>query len=227
MLTTNQKGNIAEAEIAAAAIRLGIPVLRPVAEHSRYDLVFELGGRFVRVQCKWATRRGDVIAVGFRTNRRGPNGFIRTTYTPDEVDAIAAYCPDTDQCYYLPMEKFGGRTAVQLRLTAPKNGQRASIHFEAEHRFGAVAQLAERRLGKAEVGGSSPLSSTPEPPPTEIEVGAHEFRNLFGYFMQRAAAGEEILVRRRGKPLVRLTAVSPQLLAQNPAPVGLPPAAAA
>jgi len=35
-------------------------------------------------------------------------------------------------------------------------------------------------------------------------VGAHEFRNQFGYFMERAELGDEILVTRRGKPIVRL-----------------------
>lgn len=39
---------------------------------------------------------------------------------------------------------------------------------------------------------------------TRREVGAHEFRNHFGYYMERAAAGEEILVTRRGKPHARL-----------------------
>jgi PD-(D/E)XK endonuclease len=54
MLSTNRKGAIAEAEIAAAAVRLGIPVLRPIQEHGRYDLAFEVGDRILRVQCKWA-----------------------------------------------------------------------------------------------------------------------------------------------------------------------------
>jgi prevent-host-death family protein len=40
-----------------------------------------------------------------------------------------------------------------------------------------------------------------------VEVGAHEFRNRFGWYMERAAAGEEFLVTRRGKPYVRLVPV--------------------
>jgi len=35
-------------------------------------------------------------------------------------------------------------------------------------------------------------------------VGAHLFRNHLGYYMERAAAGQEILVTRRGRPVVRL-----------------------
>jgi hypothetical protein len=45
MLSTNQKGAIAETKIAAEATALGIPVLRPIVEHGRYDLAFEIEGR--------------------------------------------------------------------------------------------------------------------------------------------------------------------------------------
>ena len=53
MLTSNDKGNIAEAAIALEAIKLGIDVLKPVAEHGRYDLAFDLGHRILRVPCTW------------------------------------------------------------------------------------------------------------------------------------------------------------------------------
>ena len=56
----------------------------------------------------------------------------------------------------------------------------------------------------AEVRGSSPLSSTPSP--AETVIGAHEFRNRFGRYAERAAGGEEILVTFRGRPHLRLAA---------------------
>jgi prevent-host-death family protein len=37
-------------------------------------------------------------------------------------------------------------------------------------------------------------------------VGANPFRNHFGYWMERAAAGADVLVTRRGRPLVKLSA---------------------
>ncbi|MBN9621629.1 MAG: type II toxin-antitoxin system prevent-host-death family antitoxin [Actinobacteria bacterium] len=37
-----------------------------------------------------------------------------------------------------------------------------------------------------------------------MSVGAHEFRNRFGYYMERAAGGAEISVSRHGRPYVRL-----------------------
>jgi prevent-host-death family protein len=36
------------------------------------------------------------------------------------------------------------------------------------------------------------------------DLGAHEFRERFGYYMERAAAGEELLIRRHGRPFARL-----------------------
>jgi prevent-host-death family protein len=44
-----------------------------------------------------------------------------------------------------------------------------------------------------------------------ITVGANSFRRIFGYCMERAAAGEEIAVTHRGKPTVRLTASEHEL----------------
>jgi prevent-host-death family protein len=39
-----------------------------------------------------------------------------------------------------------------------------------------------------------------------INVGAHRFRNHFGYYMEQAAAGAEIVVSKRGRPFVRMLA---------------------
>lgn len=63
MLSTDQKGAIAESAIVHAAIELGIGVLEPLTDGHRYDLVIDLGRRLGRVQCKWAVFAGDVITV--------------------------------------------------------------------------------------------------------------------------------------------------------------------
>jgi prevent-host-death family protein len=208
----NHKGNVAELAIAKEAADLGLSVLKPLTEHERYDLVLGIAGRLVRVQCKWAKKNGDVVAVSLASSRRGPNGYIRRKYSAAEVDAIGAYCRELDSCFLIPIELVAGHWTVQLRLAPARNGQRAALHFADKYRLGAVAQLAERRRGTAEARGSNPLSSTLESAsavPDGEEVGAHEFRNHFGYYMERAAAGTEILIRRRGKPYARLGPARP------------------
>jgi len=54
VLTSNDKGNIAEAAIALEAVKLGIDVLKPVAEHGRYDLALELAAG-----CSESSANGD------------------------------------------------------------------------------------------------------------------------------------------------------------------------
>jgi prevent-host-death family protein len=198
----NLKGNVAELKIAAALASIGLPVLSPVTEHERYDLVIELEHRFLRIQCKYAPIYRGVICVRTSSSRRGPSGFIRAPYTADEIDGIAAYCPDLDRCYLLPIDAIGTTHQITLRLDPPKNGQRACLNWAADYELpGAIAQLGERLHGMQEVVGSSPTSSTsPEP-----ILAAHEYREKFGWYMERAAAGESFLITRRGKPCARLS----------------------
>ncbi|MBD0348648.1 MAG: hypothetical protein ICV59_05815, partial [Thermoleophilia bacterium] len=80
MLSTDQKGAIAETAIAHAAVALGIGVSKPVGDE-RYDLIFDLRPRLLRVQCKWAVRLGDVIAVRCYSTRRTATGLLKRGYT--------------------------------------------------------------------------------------------------------------------------------------------------
>jgi hypothetical protein len=168
MLTTDQKGAIAETEIAIAAVKLGIGVFKPVVEGERYDIVFDLRPQLVRVQCKWAPLYNDVIVVRCYSARRNRAGLMRRRYCVNEVDAFAAYCPETDQCYYLPIERFHPRREIRLRVSPTKNNQRLGVTWANDFEFaatlaqaqGAVAQLGERMPGRHEVTGSSPVGST-------------------------------------------------------------------
>ena len=213
VLSTNQKGGIAETEIATAATRLGIPVLRPIVEHGRYDLAFEIGERIFRVQCKWGCldETHAVIKVQLQGSWLSPTaGYVRSSYAESEIDLLAVYCDPLDRCYLLPSALVARRRAIHLRLDPPKNGQRACINLASDFELdGAVAQLVEHQSGTLRARGSSPLSSTS--PPATLDVGAHEFRNHFGYYLERAAAGDEIRVSRRGRPYVRLVPEEPRL----------------
>ncbi|MBA2255856.1 MAG: hypothetical protein H0W05_01450 [Thermoleophilaceae bacterium] len=82
--STSRVGAIAELEIATAAVRAGLTVLRPVAEQARYDLALEIGPRLFRVQCKSGAldQRAGVIKVGLQRTWYSPQGYVRTTYRP-------------------------------------------------------------------------------------------------------------------------------------------------
>jgi prevent-host-death family protein len=224
VLTSNDKGNIAEAAIALEAIKLGIDVLKPVAEHGRYDLAFDLRTRILRVQCKWARLEKGVVCVNLVGYRLTSTGGVRTKYSVDEIDAVAAYCQPLDRVFLLPASEVAGRAAFWLRVAPAKNAQRAAINWADDYSLGAIAQLGERLRGTQEVAGSSPASSTrkADGDGNEITVGAHLFRNRFGYWMERAAAGDDILITRRGRRYARLGPPDPPLATTDIAPAREP-----
>jgi PD-(D/E)XK endonuclease len=169
VLTTDQKGSIAEQEIVCAAMKLGIGVFAPRTDGERYDLIFDVRPQLIRVRCKWAPRHGDVIVLRCYSARRNSDGLLRRPYGRGEFDAYAAYCPEVDRCYFVPYSAFPGRVQVQLRLGATRNNQQAGVNWAKDFEFaatlghlGAVAQLGERESGRLEVTGSSPVGSTSE-----------------------------------------------------------------
>jgi hypothetical protein len=155
VLTTNQKGALAEAKIAALAIELGLGVLRPL-DDERYDLILDLRPQLLRVQCKWAVRSNNVVIIRTRRCRRGPEGLIHRWYEAGEIDAVAAYCEELDRCYLLPLELSVNRAAVQLRLLPCRNNQAVGVHWARDYELGAtlerlrgpIAQLGERQSGR-------------------------------------------------------------------------------
>jgi prevent-host-death family protein len=212
--------------IALEAVELGVEVFKPLSEHSRSDLVFGIGGRLYRVQCKSARLSGDVLQINLVSSWHTPNGYVRNRYLPHEVDLVAAHCHELGRNYLIPFDRVDeGKSGIHLRLTPPRNGQRAAIHYASEYELpGAVAQLGERRRGTPKATGSSPVSSTSSSASdgSLIPVGAHEFRNHFGYWMERATAGDEILITRRGRRYARLGPPDPQHATTDTAPAEEP-----
>jgi prevent-host-death family protein len=214
----NHKGNVAELAIAKEAARLGLSVLMPLTEHECYDLALGVGGQLLRVQCKWARMDGNVVFINLTRSRRGPSGHIRSAYSSDEIDAVAAYCEELDECFLVPIELVDGHGSIQLRLKPARNSQRAALHFAEKYRLGAVAQLEERCRGTAEVGGSSPPSSisakrgsNPFAFPARDDfsdlkqtVGMDEFDAKLAQYVRCAEAGQEVQVTRWGRPVARL-----------------------
>ena len=116
-MTTDQKGAIAEMAIALPLSSSGSRCTGHLAEGGRYDLILEVEGKLWRVQCKWASRYEDVVVVRCYSNRRAREGLRRRRYTPDEIDAFAAYCLELDRCFLIPIQD--ARTnELRLRLSA-------------------------------------------------------------------------------------------------------------
>lgn len=140
MLTTNQKGAIAEVAITKAAVELGVEVYRPAIEGGRYDMIFDRDESLVRIQCKWAPLTREVITIRCYSSRLAASGLVRRKYLPGEIDATAAYCAQLDTCYFVPMKYVRG-PETHLRAGATRNHQRRRVNWASNYEFGA--RLAE------------------------------------------------------------------------------------
>ena len=159
--------------------------------------------RCCECSAKWGAVKDGVVQVRVGGSYHSPTrGYVLSTYDASEIDLLAIYAGAVDKCFAVPVEKVAGRNTLRLRLDPPRNGQRGAINWASDYGLGAVAQLAERSAGSRKVGGSNPPSSTQDAAPETI--GAHLFRNHFGWYAQRAAAGETFHITRRGKPFVCL-----------------------
>src|SRR5207248_8888956 len=134
----------------------------------------------------------------------------KTSYQPNEVDLVAAYCGQLDRCYLLPQRLFVGKQVAQLRLEPARNGQRSCINLAADYEFeGAVAQLARASAWHAEGRGFESPQLHSEPPRS---IGSDEFRNRLGYYLDLAAEGQEIHITRWGHRFMKLIYVGQSTL---------------
>ena len=117
-LTTDQKGAIAELAIAKAAIELGIDVYRPVAEGGRYDLIFELGNRLVRVQCKCASRYGDILVVRCYSARKLGTASFDARTSPAKSMPSRRTVPTSIAATSSPTTRFHVETRFSSALRA-------------------------------------------------------------------------------------------------------------
>ncbi len=209
VMNSNQKGAIAESMIQAAAVELGVDVFRPVSGHSRADLIFVIGPSLYRVQVKWGrlSKAGDVVIVHVGGSYLTPDGYVHTSYAEHEVDLLAVYCAELRRSFLIPVSMFGGMKGIHLRLTPARNNQRSCTNLADDFEFrGAIAQLVERLNGIQEVDGSSPSSSTSlaSAEASVTLIAADQLRDTLGQVIDQVAAGEEIVVTRRGQPRIRL-----------------------
>lgn len=141
-MNTKDKGNIAETVILSEFVKAGFQVSVPWGENSRYDLLVDVDGRFIRVQCKTGILRKG--CVQFRTNTvyKLSTGNVVRGYTKSEIDYFAVYCRDTGDVYLVGVEDTPKGNA-SLRVQEPSPEYRHSnspIKWAKDYLFGTVAE---------------------------------------------------------------------------------------
>jgi hypothetical protein len=123
-------GQRTEAAIVHLFLRRGYQVLVPCGVNQRYDLVLDLGDRFLRVQCKTGRYRDGSVLFNTRSIRSNRRGNFTRGYD-GEIDMFAVYCPELDRFYVVPVE-VAGRSLGMLRVDPAMNNQKRGIRWAAD-----------------------------------------------------------------------------------------------
>lgn len=143
---TKIKGDTGLGFIIADLLSKGIQVALPISEHLPFDCIaISSEGRLSRLSVKYrAVDATGRIDVPLRSVWSNSSGCHTRPYDRSEFDAIAVYCPNTKQCYYVHIQEILG-TRLSLRVTEPKQKQKtaplASSFLDVDVIFGEVAEL--------------------------------------------------------------------------------------
>lgn len=141
---TQQKGLSTELHCILDLTNCGIRTLTPVDDSSKYDIVADLGDRFIRIQCKTATWSKKTVQknVAFYISiTRQTTNTKKTThykYNANEVDYF--YTWFQGQGYLVSIEEAIG-TVFTWRYEYPSPGQKQGIHIADNYKIEEVLKV--------------------------------------------------------------------------------------
>jgi hypothetical protein len=109
-----KRGQWAELRFMAKAAELGFQIAEPRGDTAQYDVVLDLGGRFISVQIKSTffqasnLKPGNFVASLFHVN--GPNRRSEQS----DFDYLAVYCIPIDVWYIIPSREASRKHAIRV-----------------------------------------------------------------------------------------------------------------
>lgn len=134
-MTTNQKGNITESQVMAKILELGYSVSIPFGNSDKYDQIWDIDGKLIRVQIKTSRWKNieDKRALTF-TCKSTCNGKAHF-YSKKDIDFFAT-CWE-GKVYAVPVEECSSEKALWFQ--PPLNHSKVSYAQDYE-----VAEVLKR-----------------------------------------------------------------------------------
>lgn len=118
---TKVKGDVGVGCVVAEILKHEMQIALTLSEHLPFDVIAIVEGRkLYRVSIKYVAARNEKIEIDLRSSWADKNGTHTIQFDPDSCDIIAAYCPDTGKCYFLPATMVSKTGRIYLYLSRPK-----------------------------------------------------------------------------------------------------------
>ena len=140
-MDSKQIGNITELEVLTYITKLGYQVSIPFGDRERYDQIWDIKGKLLKIQVKTSRSKNDGESILFscRSNTRKDGKIQHSRYTKEEIDYFATFWEG--KCYMIPVEETS--VGKMLRFTPPKNGQIKGINFAKDYLVEEVLKTLE------------------------------------------------------------------------------------
>ena len=117
-LNSNQKGKLTELEVLTYITKLGYSVSLPFGDKDRYDQIWDINGKLIKVQVKTSYYKTPEKAALMIRCKSTSNGKT-LKYSKDEIDYFATFLDGI--CYLIPVEHCSIEKTLWLKK--PKNNQ--------------------------------------------------------------------------------------------------------
>lgn len=111
----NQKGNITELQVMLAAVQFGCTVSIPYGDCNKYDQLWDVNNKILRIQVKTA-RKKESVGDGITFNCYSVSNGKKHKYSKDEIDYFATYW--NNQCYLIPVEECSTEKTLWFKLAS-------------------------------------------------------------------------------------------------------------
>lgn len=141
---TQIKGTTTELHCILDLTNLGVRCLKPVNESSKYDIVADLNGKFIRIQCKTASWVTDTVqekvAFMISTYCQTTNTKSTTRHKYSESDIDYFYTWFEGQGYLVSIKEAAG-FSFRWRYEYPSSNQKQGIHIADDYKIEGVLKV--------------------------------------------------------------------------------------
>ena len=138
---TQRKGLETELHCIQDLTKIGIETLTPMQGSCKYDVVADLDGKFIRIQCKHSVWCNDTAkekeAFAFKNTRSTTNTKGTTIHSYSEKDIDYFYTWFNGHGYLVSI-KEANNTAFRFRYVYPDTGQHKKIHIASDYEIEKV-----------------------------------------------------------------------------------------
>ncbi len=124
-MDTKLKGDIAEQAVLLHALKHGWGVLKPVGDRLPYDMVFDIDGKFIKIQVKsaWFDESRQNYVVDNRRTKTNRRIMLREKYNESDFDFAIIYLEEINIFYIMPVDIFVSYSS-EIHLVETEKRQR-------------------------------------------------------------------------------------------------------